>query len=71
LEKKSLLAGWDIGVMKMQVNSSETIPAALNIHQAIGLSKPRGEGICLGAKACLGRLGAGGCKIKQLMACNA
>jgi hypothetical protein len=34
--------------MKMQVNSSETIPAALNNHQAFGSSKPRGEGICLG-----------------------
>jgi hypothetical protein len=48
--------------MKMQVNNSETIPAALNIHQAIGSSKPRGEGICLGAKACLGRLGRVGAK---------
>ena len=52
--------------MKMQVNSSEIIPAALNNHQAFGSSKPRGEGICLGAKACLGRLGAGGCKIETI-----
>jgi len=40
----SLKHGTGVGGLKIQSKSTETIPAALNNHQAFGSSKPTGKG---------------------------